>query len=88
VVTPRLYAALRVGDQQNGQVAALGQSGSASFQPNVQSYEFALGYRPNRWQLFKVGYEWLKSSAIPGTRDNVLGVQLVTSIQPLSKAWH
>jgi hypothetical protein len=24
---------------------------------------------------------------VPGARDNVLGVQLVTSIQPLSKAW-
>jgi len=26
-------------------------------------------------------------SQVPGARDNVLGVQLVTSIQPLSKAW-
>ncbi len=87
VLTPRLYAALRVGDQQNGQVAGAWQWGSASFQANVQSYEFALGYRPNRRQLFKIGYEWLKTSEAPGTQDNVLGVQLVTSLPTLSKAW-
>lgn len=88
VLTPRIYAALRVGDQVNGQVAAAAQWSSASFQANVQSYEFAIGYRPNRRQLLKVGYEWLRDSQVPGTRDNVLGIQLVTSIQPLSKAWH
>ncbi len=86
-LTPRIYAALRVGDQQNGQVAAVGQSSTSGFEANLQSYEFALGYRPNRRQLLKVGYEWLRGSEVPGTRDNVLGVELVTSIQPLSKAW-
>ena len=87
VLTPRIYAALRVGDQRNGRVADLTQQTSESYEANVQAYEFALGYRPNRWQLLKVGYEWLRSSDVPGTRDNVLGVQLVTNVRPLSKAW-
>jgi len=87
VLTPRFYAALRVADQRNGRVADLTQQTTEAFEANVQAYEFAVGYRPDRWQLFKIGYEWLKSNDIPGTRDNVLGVQLVTSIQPLSKAW-
>ena len=88
VLTPRVYAALRVADQRNGRVADFIQPGSQSFEANVQAYEFAIGYRPNRWQLCKIGYEWLRSSDVPGTRDNVLGVQLVTSIQPPSKTWH
>ena len=58
-----------------------------TFAPNRQSYEFAVGFRPNRWQLLKVGYEWLKTTDISGTRDNVFGIQLVTSLQPLSRAW-
>jgi hypothetical protein len=87
VVTPRIYAALRIGDQRNGRVADLTQLTSEPFEANVQAYEFALGYRPNRHQLLKIGYEWLRSSDVPGTRDNVLGLQLVTSIRPLSKAW-
>lgn len=87
VLTPRIYAALRVANQRNGQVAGLTEPASETFQANVQSYEFAIRYRPNRWQLLKLGYEWLRTSEVSGTRDNVLGVQLVTSIQPLSKAW-
>jgi len=87
VLTPRFYAALRVADQRNGRVADFTHWTSEPFEANVQAYEFAIGYRPDRWQLFKIGYEWLRSNDVPGTRDDVLGVQLVTSIQPLSKAW-
>ncbi len=85
VITPRIYAALRVGEQRNGRVAD--QWFSQSLEPSQQAYEFAIGYRPNRWQLIKLGYEWLRTSEVPGTRDNVLGLQYVTSIQSLSKAW-
>ena len=87
VLTPRFYAALRMADQRNGRVADFSQQTSTAFEANVQAYEFAIGFRPDRWQLFKIGYEWLRSNDVPGTRDNVLGIQLVTSIQPLSKAW-
>ena len=87
ILTPRFYAALRVADQRNGRVAEFTQQTSEPFEANVQAYEFAIGYRPDRWQLLKVGYEWLRSADIPGTRGNVLGVQLVTSIRPLSTSW-
>ena len=56
------------------------------FQPNVAAYEFALGYRPNRVQLVKLGYEWQRTDGVTGTRNNVLGIQLVTSFSALSKA--
>jgi hypothetical protein len=87
VLAPRFYAALRLADQRNGRVAGFTQPTSEAFEANVQAYEFAIGFRPDRWQLFKIGYEWLRSTDVPGTRDNVLGIQLVTSIQPLSKVW-
>jgi hypothetical protein len=43
-------------------------------------------FLPNLFQLVKVGYEWLPLEGVPGTHDNVFGVQLVTSIHSLSKA--
>jgi len=87
ILTPRWYAAVRIGDQRNGRVLETGETTGESYQPNVQSYEFAIGFRPRRWELWKVGYEWLRTNEAPGTRDNVLGVQLVTTLPSLSKAW-
>ena len=87
VLNPRMYLAVRAGYQKNSRVEDSWWTWSDyGFAPNVQSYEFAVGFRPNRWQLLKVGYEWLRGEEIYGTRDNVFGVQLVTSIQALSKA--
>jgi hypothetical protein len=86
VVNPRIYLAVRAGYQRNSRVEDSWTWSDEGFAPNVQAYEFAVGFRPNRWQLLKVGYEWLRGEEISGTRDNVFGVQLVTSIQALSKA--
>ncbi|MBZ5595539.1 MAG: hypothetical protein LAP39_25115 [Acidobacteriia bacterium] len=86
VLNARTYLAVRAGYQQNSRVADLHEVSDESYAQNVQSYEFAVGVRPNRWQLLKVGYEWLRGEDISGTRDNVFGIQLVTSIQALSKA--
>jgi hypothetical protein len=85
-ITPRTYVALRTGYQQNGRVEDITGVSASNFAPDRQSYEFAFGFRPNRWQLVKVGYEWLKTAQVSGTAQNVLGIQLVTSIQSLSKA--
>jgi hypothetical protein len=57
------------------------------FLPNRQAYEFAVGYRVNRFQTLKVGYEVFKTKNVPGSRDNVFGVQFVTSVHALSKAF-
>jgi hypothetical protein len=86
VLNPRTYLAVRAGYQRNSRVEDNHEWSDESFAPNVQAYEFALGFRPNRWQLLKMGYEWLRGQEISGTRDNVVGIQLVTSIQALSKA--
>jgi len=88
VLNPRTYLAVRAGYQRNSRVEDNSTWSDESFAPNMQSYEFAVGFRPNRWQLVKVGYECLRGEEISGTRDNVFGIQLVTSIQALSKAIH
>ena len=86
IITPRLYGAMRIGYENHNHVADMTWQSNSPFLPNRQCYEFAVGYRLNRMQLLKVGYEWLKTQGESGTRDNVFGVQLVTSIYSLSKA--
>jgi len=87
VLNARTYLALRVAHQRNSYVEDLTKRSDETFTPNHQSYELALGFRPNRRQLLKIGYEWLRTAEISGTRDNVLGLQFVTSLPSLSKAW-
>jgi hypothetical protein len=77
VINPRWYAAFRANYQTDT---------PSTFFPNRQAYELAVGFRPNRLQLLKVGYEWMKVDGRPGSHDNVFGVQFVTSINGLSKA--
>jgi len=86
VITPRFYSAFRASYQANNHPEDSTARSAAPFLPNRQAYEIAVGFRPNHLQLLKVGYEWLRMEGIPGTHDNVFGVQLVTSINSLSKA--
>jgi hypothetical protein len=81
IVTPRLYAAVRVGYQHvNG-------FGSASvYAPNLARYEGAIGFRPDRYQLVKVGYEWNQLGSTLAEVDNVIGVQLVTALPAFTRA--
>jgi hypothetical protein len=69
---PRWYAATRIG--------YLRPDGH----PGEQSYEFALGYRPARFELVKIGYEILQGPGIRGTLANTLAAQFVTTFGPLS----
>ena len=87
IVTPRLYLAGRLGRQSYGAIADVSGRSASAFSPSQQSYEFAAGYRLNRSQLLKVGYEWLRTDGSHGTHDNVLGIQFVTTIGSLSKAF-
>lgn len=87
IINPRTYFAVRAAYQRNNRIADSGGLSSDTFDPNHQSYEFAIGVRPNRWQLIKVSYEWLQTAEVSGTRDNVFGIQLVTSIRSISAAW-
>jgi hypothetical protein len=78
-ISPRWYAALRANDQTNNPAAA-------RFLLSRQAYEVAVGFRPDRLQLIKLGYEWVRTPADPWSHDNVLGIQFVTSIDGLAKA--
>ena len=87
VVNARTYLAFRAGYQRSGYIEDLVERSDETFTHNRQSYEFAVGFRPNRWQLLKVGYECTKGAEVSGTHDNVFGIQFVTSIHSLSKAF-
>jgi hypothetical protein len=68
VLSPRWYVAGRVGYT------------SANTSGNVQSYEGAAGFRPNRLQLIKVDYELQHYSVGPNFYENTLAIQYVTSL--------
>lgn len=71
VLTPRWYLAARIGAEQ-------GSTGSL-----LAVYEAAAGYRPNRFQLVKAGYELERDG---GGSYSTFAIQLVTTVHPLSIA--
>jgi len=75
ILTPRLYVAVRPGYQNHNLL------------PGKRAVEFAVGFRPNRSQLLKVGYLWTTRSPAPLPNESVLGFQLVTSLPGPAKAW-
>ncbi len=88
VLHPRLYLAARLGYNTYGSFQRTDMPSPRLLRPARQDYEFVIGYRLNRSQIVKVGYEVLHRNGIPGTRENIFGVQLVTSLQPFAKASH
>ena len=74
VLHPRWYLASRLGYIH------------ASAGPPRQVYEVVAGFRPNRHQLVKLGYEIQQGPAIQGAHRNVLAVQLVTTLHAISIA--
>jgi len=68
VLSPRWYIAERDG------FSIANEGGDALV------FETAAGYRPNRFQLIKVGYEFKHYSAGTAPNDNVLAIQLVSTI--------
>ena len=86
-LTPRLYAAFRGGYESNGRIEDNAGDVADHFLPNRQSYEFAVGYHVNRLQTLKVGYELFRTNGTTGAHNNVFGVQFVTSVHALSKAF-
>jgi len=86
-LNPRVYAAIRAGMETHSRVEDNNGVQVDRFLPNRQSYEVAAGYRLNRLQTLKIGYEWLKTDGVSGTQNNVFGVRLVTSVRSLSKSF-
>ena len=74
VLSPRWYAAARVSYLRSNATPAL------------QVYEASLGFRPNRYQLLKLGYEVQQGPAIRGATANVLAFQCVSSLPSFSIA--
>ena len=72
VLNPRWYVAARVGYVR------------ADAFPEYQIYEIVTGFRPNRYQLAKIGYEIQQGPGIRGILANVFTVQLVTSLHLVS----
>jgi hypothetical protein len=86
IISPRWYSAFRMNYQANNHPEDLIIRDASTYLPNRQAYELAVGFRPDRIQLLKVGYEWVKVDGGPQVHGNVFGVQFVTSINALSKA--
>jgi hypothetical protein len=72
-LAPRWYAAVRAG--------YLSTNGD-----RADTYEMAVGFRPNTHQIIKLGYE-IQDDHRPGQTNRAVMVQLVTTIHPLSLAW-
>lgn len=87
IMNSRWYSAIRGNYEANNHPEDSTGKSAATFLPNRQVYEFAVGFRPDRFQLLKVGYEWVRAEGDPRTHDNVFGVQFVTSIVAFSKAF-
>jgi hypothetical protein len=70
VLHPRWYVAVRTG------------SANASAGPDIKTQQFAVGFRPNRHQLIKFGYDIPQK---PGPRlEKTFAVQVVTTLRPWS----
>jgi hypothetical protein len=62
--------------------------GESSIAPlNYRSFEAAIGYRPNRRQIIKTSYELVRSNEYRGASGGVIGVQLVTQLDALERAF-
>ena len=86
IIKPRWFAAFRGSWQIHNRLIDKNGQSPLRYQPNTQAYELAIGFRPNRWQLLKVGYERLHTDGVAGHRNDVLGFQFVTSLDGLSIA--
>jgi hypothetical protein len=73
------YGELKQGLSPRWFVAARYGYASASAGGNSQNFETAAGFRPDRSQLIKIGYELQHSSTGTQPNNNVLAIQLITT---------
>jgi hypothetical protein len=86
-LTPRLYAAGRVGYLSTGMVLDTQGVSASSFASTLRATELGVGCWLQPHLLLKVSYEWMQSAGQTGSRYNVLGMQLVASFRPIQWAW-
>jgi hypothetical protein len=87
VITPRLYVAGRAGWLNAGRVIDMSGVSADEFARWQQSYEVAAGWWFGRRELLKGGYEWLNLEGPSPRKLNVVGVQFVVTIPPLTAAF-
>jgi hypothetical protein len=75
VLSPRWYVAARFGYL------------SANVIGSRLALESAAGFRPNAIQIIKLSYETMHASRGEYQNENTVEIQLVTSLQPFSRAW-
>jgi hypothetical protein len=86
-LTPRLYAAVREGFLKTGMVLDTVGVSASEFAPTLRATEAGLGCWLHPRVLLKVSYEWSQSAGSTGSRQNVLGIQLVASFRQLQWGW-
>ncbi len=86
ILTPRWYAAARIGYEWNNRIADSATPSPVASLLNWSAYEAAIGFRPNRWQLLKIGYQWRHLEGYSGSLQNVVGIQYVTSFNAGSRS--
>lgn len=74
VLHPRWYVAARAGYLHG------------SYQSGGETYEAAAGFQPNAHQLIKIDYSIERERS--GNLYRIFGVQIVTTLHPLSFAWN
>ncbi len=90
ILSPRAFLAARTTVISFGRVQDTQGTTANHLQAPQQVYEFAFGYRPNRYQLIKTAYEWInRDDSLTGysTHGTILQVQLVTSLTAFSRAF-
>jgi len=75
VLSPRWYVAARLGYIREGSV-----------DEDHQAYEVVAGFRPNRYQLVKAGYQIKQGGDNRGTLGNTVELQFVTTFRAISIA--
>jgi hypothetical protein len=91
ILSPRMFLAVRTTAISFGPVRDVQGINASYSEAPQQVYEFAFGYRPNRHQLIKAGYEWMKrndpSAEAYETHGSILQIQLVTTLTAFSRAF-
>jgi hypothetical protein len=83
ILSTRTFVAVRAGLDAFSKVRDVSGVSASHWADSHQVYEIAIGFRPNRHQLIKAGYEWVHGGEVSGTHDNVVGIQLVTTFTAL-----
>lgn len=93
ILSPRTFVAARATMLGFGRVQDRSGMSANHFGAPQQAYEFGFGYRPNRHQLIKAGYEWINRNDslinnVPDAHGSMFQVQLVTTLEAFSGAFH